>query len=171
VANKSQLAEQALHSIGGLYEVEWQARDMSDQDCWRIRQEKAVPIVETLHQWMLAQCDLVPNGSATAKALDYSLKRWVALTRYLEDGAVPIDNNQVENQIRPWALGRSSWLFARSLRSGKRPAAIMSLIQSARMNGHDAYGYLKDVLIRLPTQRASEIGELLPHQWVPAWLT
>jgi transposase len=96
VANKSQLAEQALHSIGGLYEVERQARDMSCEDRWRIRQEKAAPIINTLHDWMLAQRDLVPNGSATAKALDYSLKRWVALTRYLDDGAVPIDNNQVE---------------------------------------------------------------------------
>ncbi len=141
---------------------------MSDEDRWRIRQEMAVPIFKKLHDWMLAQRDLVPNGSATAKALDYSLKRWVALTRYLDDGAVPIDNNQVENQIRPWALGRSNWLFAGSLRSGKRAAAIMSLIQSARMNGHDPYAYLKDVLARLPTQRASEIGQLLPHQWVPA---
>jgi len=166
VANKSQLAEQALHSISGLYEVERQARDMSDEDRWRIRQEMAVPIIKKLHDWMLAQRDLVPNGSATAKALDYSLKRWVALTRYLDDGAVPIDNNQVENQIRPWALGRSNWLFAGSLRSGKRAAAIMSLIQSARMNGHDPYAYLKDVLTRLPTQRASEIVQLLPHQWV-----
>lgn len=71
---------------------------------------------------------------------------------------MPIDNNQVEIEIRPWALGRSNWLFARSLCSSKRAAAIMSLIQSARMNGHDPYVYLKDVLARLPTQRASEIG-------------
>jgi len=79
--------------------------------------------------------------------------RWIgwaslALTRYLDDGAVPIDKNQVENQKRPWALGRSNWLFAGSLRIGKRAAAIMSLIQSARMNGHDPYAYLKDVLTR-----------------------
>ncbi|WP_434702557.1 IS66 family transposase [Pseudomonas sp. Z1-12] len=167
VANKSQLAEQVLCSIGGLYEVERQARDMSDEDRWRIRQDKAAPIIKTLQDWMLTQRDLVPNGSATAKALDYSLKRWAALTRYLEDGAVPIDNNQVENQIRPWALGRSNWLFAGSLRSGKRAAAIMSLIQSARMNGHDPYAYLKDVLTRLPTQRSSEIGRLLPDHWRP----
>jgi len=100
--------------------------------------------------------------------LDYSLKRWLALTRYVEDGAVPIDNNQVENQIRPWALGRSNWLFAGSLRSGKRAAAIMSLIQSARMNGHDPYAYLKDVLTRLPAQKASALVELLPHNWVSA---
>ncbi|PIB40333.1 transposase [Pseudomonas sp. 2822-15] len=144
---------------------------MSNEDRWRLRREIAVPIAGKLHDWMLAQRDLVPEGSATAKALDYSLKRWVALTRYLDDGAVPIDNNQVENTIRPWALGRSNWLFAGSLRSGQRAAAIMSLIQSARMNGHDPYAYLKDVLKRLPTQKASEIGQLLPHQWVPAWLT
>ena len=154
--------------MGSLYEIERQARDMSDEERWRIRQKKASLILDTLHDWMLAQRDLVPNGSATAKALDYSLKRWQALTRYVEDGAVPIDNNQVENQIRPWALGRSNWLFAGSLRSGKRAVAIMSLIQSARMNGHDPYAYLKDVLTRLPTQRASEVGQLLPHQWAPA---
>ncbi len=166
--NKSQLAEQALHSIGGLYEIERQAREMTDEDRWRIRQEKAAPLIDALHTWMLAQRDLVPEGSAIAKALDYSLKRWGALARYIEDDAVPIDNNPVENQIRPWALSRSNWLFAGSLRSGKRAAAIMSLIQSARMNGHDPYAYLKDVLTRLPTQRASEIDQLLPHQWVPA---
>ncbi|AZE96768.1 Mobile element protein [Pseudomonas orientalis] len=165
VANKSQLAEQALHSIGGLYEVERKAKEMSDEDRWRLRQEMAIPIAEKLHEWMLDQRELVPEGSATAKALDYSLKRWVALTRYLNDGAVPIDNNRVENTIRPWALGRSNWLFAGSLRSGKRAAAIMSLIQSARMNGHDPFAYLKDVLTRLPTQRASAIDQLLPHQW------
>jgi hypothetical protein len=159
------LAEQALHSIGGLYEVERQAKDMSDEDRRQSRQEMAVPIEAKLHEWMLAQRGLVPEGSATAKALDYSLRRWVALTRYLDNGAVPIDNNAVENQIRPWALGRSNWLFAGSLRSGKRAAAIMSLIQSARMNGHDPYAYLKDVLTRLPTQKASEVNKLLPSHW------
>jgi hypothetical protein len=131
VANKSLLAEQALHSIGGLYEVERHAKEMSNEDRWRLRQKSAVPIAEKLHEWMLAQRELVPEGSATAQALDYSLKRWVALTRYLEDGAVPIDNNQIENLIRPLAHGRSNCLFAGSLRSGKRAAAIMSLIQSA----------------------------------------
>jgi hypothetical protein len=91
-------------------------------------------------------------------------KRWIALTRYLDDGAVPIDNNWCEHQIRPWALGRSNWLFAGSLRSGERAAAIMSLIQSARTNGHDPYAYLKDVPTRLPSQRTRDICELLPHR-------
>ena len=124
-------------------------------------------IIDMLHAWMIAQRVLVHDGSATSKALDYSLKRWAALSRYLDDGVVPIDNNWAENQIRPWALGRKNWLFAGSLRRGKRAAAIMSLIQSARLNGHDPYAYLKDVLTRLPTQRASEIAELLPHKWRP----
>lgn len=168
MANKSQLAEQALHSIGDLYEIERQAKEMSDVERRRLRQEIAVLIAGKLQEWKLAQRELVPEGSATAKALDYSLKRWVALTRYLDDGAVLIDNNACENTTRPWALGRSNWLFAGSLRSGKRAAAIMRLIQSARINWHDPYAYLKDVLKRLPSQRASEIERLLPHQWIPA---
>jgi hypothetical protein len=79
----------------------------------------------------------VPQGSAIAKAIDYSLRRWQALTRFVEDGRIPIDNNWIENQMRPIALGRKNWLFAGSLRAGKRAAAIMSLIQSAKLNGHD----------------------------------
>lgn len=103
----------------------------------------------------------------TAKTILYSLKRWEALTRYLDDGAVPIDNNWVENQIRPWAFGRSNWLFAGSLRSGQRAANIMTLIQSAKINGLDPQAYLKDVMEKLPTHRASKINELLPHNWRP----
>jgi len=97
---------------------------------------------------MVAQRKLVSEGSAIAKALDYSLKRWEALTRYLDDGHVPIDNNWVENQVRPWAIGRANWLFAGSLRVGQRAAAIKSLLRSAQLNGHEPHAYLKDVLTR-----------------------
>src|SRR5699024_12562888 len=100
---------------------------------------------------MLAQRTLVPDGSGTAKALDYSLKRWTALTRYLEDGRVPIDNNHIEQQIRPLALGRKNWLFAGSLRAGQRAAAVKTLIQSAKVNGQAPLAYLGDLLARLPT--------------------
>ena len=117
---------------------------------------------------MLLQRQKVPDGSATAKALDYSLRRWEALTRFVDDGQLPIDNNWIENQIRPIAIGRNNWLFAGSLRAGQRAAAVMSLIQSARMNGHDPYAYLKDVLTRLPTHKAGRIEELLPHCWQPS---
>lgn len=74
---------------------------------------------------------LLPDDSATAKALDYSLKRGIALTRYLDDGQLPIDNNHIEQKIRPIAIGRNNWLFAGSLRAGKRATAIMTLMQSA----------------------------------------
>lgn len=116
---------------------------------------------------MVAHRLKVPDESATAKALNYSLTRWQALTRYLDDGTLPADNNYLENRIRPIALGRSNWLFAGSLRAGQRAAAIMSLIQSARMNGIDPYAYLKDVFTRLPTLPASRIEDLLPHHWAP----
>lgn len=76
-----------------------------------------------------------------------------------------MDNNWLENRIRPVTLGRSNWLFAGSLRAGRRAAVIMSLIQSAKLNGHDPYRYLKDVLERLPTHPANRINELLPHCW------
>lgn len=168
ITNKSVLAEQALRYIAALYEVEREVRDLEPDARRRIRQEKAAPLMDAFHAWMIAQRELVHEGLGITKALDYSLKRWAALSRYLNDGTVPIDNNHIENQIRPWALGRKNWLFAGSLRSGQRAAALMSLIQSAKLNGHDAYAYLKDVLTRLPTQRASEVGELLPHRWQPA---
>ena len=165
-ANQSQLAEQALQYIGQLYEVEREGRELLAEQRRQLRQDKARPIIDDLHSWMLGQRQKVPEGSAIAKALDYSLKRWAALVRYLDDGNLPIDNNWIENQIRPWALGRANWLFAGSLRSGQRGAALMTLIQSARLNGHDPYAYLKDVLTRLPTQKASALAELLPHNWV-----
>ncbi len=155
VTNKSQFAEQVLRYIQLLYEIEGEVRDLEPDLRRRIRQKKAVPVMEALHAWMIAQRDLVHDGSAISKALDYSLKRWTALSRYLDDGALPVDNNWAKNQIRPWALGRKNWLFAGSLRSGKRAAAIMSLILSARLNG------------RLPRQRASDIAQLLPHRWQP----
>jgi len=87
--------------------------------------------------------------------------------RFIDDGDLPIDNNWVENQIRPIAIGRNNWLFAGSLRAGKRAAAVMGLVHSARLNGHDPYAFLRDVLERLPTQPASRIGELLPYRWQP----
>ena len=107
---------------------------------------------------MLLQRQKVPEGLASAKALDYNLRHWGALTRFVGDGQLPVDNNWIENQIRPAAIGRNNWLFAGSLRAGRRAAAVMSLIQSARMNGHDPYAYLRDVMARLPMQRASQLN-------------
>ena len=166
--HKSTLAQQALALFGRLYEVEREVADLPAEERLQIRQAKAKPAADSLRAWLAAQRQKVPPGSATAKAMDYSLTRWAALTRYLDDGELPADNNWVENQIRPIAIGRNNWLFAGSLRAGKRAAAIMSLVHSARLNGHDPHVYLKDVMQRLPTQPASRIGELLPHHWQPA---
>jgi hypothetical protein len=133
------------------------------------RRARAAPIAAALHAWLMAHRIKVPHGRATARAMDYSLNRWSALKRYLGHARLPIDNNHDERQIRPWATGRKNWLLAGALAAGQRAAAIPSLIQSAKLNGHDLYAYLKDVLERLPTQRASEIEALLPRRWVRSY--
>ena len=167
VSNKSQIAEQALRYISELYDVEREVKDLNTDERRQARQTRSKPLADAFHQWLVLQRQKITDGSATAKALDYSLKRWTALSRFLNDGQLPIDNNWIENQIRPIAIGRNNWLFAGSLRAGQRAAAVMSLIQSAKLNGHDPYAYLKDVLARLPTQKNSQIEELLPHRWQP----
>jgi transposase len=163
--HRSEIAAEALVFFGALYDTEREAREQRLDAIarQRLRQERARPIADTLREWLIRYRLKVPDGSATAKAIEYSLGRWEPLTRYIEDGDLPIDNNWLENRIRPVALGRSNWLFAGSLRAG----VVMSLIQSAKLNGHDPYRYLKDVLERLPTQPASRIEELLPHGWRP----
>lgn len=165
VNHKSTVGEQALKFFIQLYEIERDVRELHPDERRRIRQQRSRPVADALHQWLRQQRRLVPEGSATARAIDYSLKRWGALMRFIDDGALPADNNWVENQIRPIALGRSNWLFAGSLRAGQRAAAIMTLLHSARLNGHEPHAYLRDVLERLPTQPASCIAELLPHHW------
>jgi len=166
--HKSSLAAEALTLFGKLYEIERELAELDDDERRRRRQSDARPVADALHAWLLAQRQKVPAGSATARAIDYSLGRWSALMRYLDDGALPPDNNRVENLIRPIALGRNNWLFAGSLRAGQRAAAVMSLVHSAKLNGHDPHAYLRDVLERLPTQPASRIAELLPYHWQPA---
>lgn len=166
--HQSPVGEQALKFFIQLYEIEREVRDLPAIERKTVRQDKTRKIADALHQWLTQQRQKVPEGTATAKAIDYSLKRWTALVRFIDDGELPIDNNWVENQIRPIALGRNNWLFAGSLRAGKRAAAVMSLVHSARLNGHEPHAYLRDVLERLPTQPARRIGELLPHRWQPA---
>lgn len=165
-ASASDVAEQALVLFKSLYEIEELAKDLDAQARWRMRQTRSKPIAEKFHAWMISQRLLATDGTRLARALDYSLKRWTALVRFLDDGRLPIDNNRAESLIRPIAMGRSNWLFAGSLRAGKRAAAVMSLIQSAKLNGHDPYVYLKDILTRLPTHPNSKIEELLPHNWI-----
>jgi len=167
VNHGSQVGRQALRFCQSLFRIEREIEDETPEERRRIRQRKSLRVLAVFHRWLLAQRQLVPPGSATIKAIDYSLRRWDELTHFVDDGDVPISNNWVENHIRPIALGRSNWLFAGSLRAGKRAAAVMSLLHSARINGHEPYAYLKDVLERLPTQPASRVDDLLPHRWKP----
>lgn len=166
-AHGSAVGEEALKFYTALYDIEREIADSDAEHRREVRQQRSRAVVDTLHRWLRLKRQEVPDGSATAKAIDYSLGRWAALTRYIDDGDLPIDNNWVENQIRPIAIGRNNWLFAGSLRAGKRAAAIMSLLHSARLNGLNPHAYLRDVLERLPTQPNGRIDELLPHRWQP----
>ena len=170
VANKSTVVAQALAQIAALYAVESYIRDKKlDPDATKAyRQCHAVPILNDLKRWFDATRGRALDNSGLAHAIDYALARWPGLVRYTEDGHFPIDNNPVENALRPIALGRKNWLFLGSPRGGERAACIMSLIATAKANGHDPYAYLKDVLTRLPTHPNREISDLLPHYWKPA---
>ena len=163
----SPIAAKALEYIGHIYDIERTVVDVECEVRRQIRDRHSRPLMEALREWMILQRSLVPDGSATAKALEYSLRRWDALARFVEDGRLPVDNNHLEGQIRPIAVGKHNWLFAGSLRAGQRAAAVMTLVNSARLNGHDPYAYMKDVLQRLPTHKMSAIAELLPHRWQP----
>lgn len=127
-----------------------------------LRTEKSLPLLASLHDWLQQTRLRTAPNSTTTKAIDYSLKRWPALARYAETGDLPIDNNPVENSIRPIALGKKNWLFAGSERAGQRAAVIQTLLGTAKLNGLDPAAWLKDTLERLPNWPNRRIDELLP---------
>jgi transposase len=161
-------AHEALEPIAELYRIEAEAKGFDPPQRHAYRLQHAVPIIERIRAWMSDLRPRVAEGTGLARAIDYMLKRWSALVRYLEDGRYPIDNNRCENAIRPIALGRKNFLFVGSERAGQRAAVIMSLIATAKQCGHDPHAYLKDVLTRLPTHPNLRITELLPHRWRPS---
>ena len=163
--NASQIAGEALALIAKLYEIEREAKDLGNEDRLLARQQRSKPVADALHAWLTTQRQLLVKADATARAIDYSLSNWPALTTFLDDGAVPIDNNAAENAIRPLAVGRKNWLFVGSQSAGERAAVLMSLIESAKLNGHDPWAYLKDVFERLPTLKNRDLAQLLPHNW------
>lgn len=162
LASGSEIAAEALARIGVLYRIEQAAQQMSPEQRHAYRQEHAVPALARLKTWLDALQSKVMGNSGTARALAYTLRRWEALVRYAEDGRHPIDNNPIENAIRPIALGRKNWLFAGSVQAGRRAAAIMSLLATAKANGLDPHAWLTDTLARLPTTLDRDIDTLLP---------
>lgn len=166
-AGASAVASQALQRMATLYRIEQEVAMASSAERLDARQRRSVPLWNELHAWLRHERARVPDGGGIAAAIDYSLRRWVALGRFLHDGDVSIDNNHIENLMRPWAMGRKAWLFAGSELAGQRAAMVMSLVQSARLNGHEPWAYLKDVLERLLEHPNHRIDELLPHRWTP----
>ena len=155
-------AEEALRRIGKLYAIEEQAREMDHAARATHRQQYSVPLLTDMHAWLIRLRVATADGSGLARAIDYSLNRWTSLIRYAQTGNLPIDNNPVENAIRPIALGKKNWLFAGSERAGKRAAAIQSLFATAKLNGIEPSAWLKDTLEKLPVWTMRRIDELLP---------
>lgn len=155
-------ATEALRRIGELYAAEEAARLMEDAARALHRQQNSVPVLADMHGWLIRLRITTADGSGLARAIDYSLNRWASLIRYAQTGNLPIDNNPVENAIRPIALGKKNWLFAGSERAGKRAAAIQSLFATAKLNGIEPAAWLKDTLEKLPVWTMRRIDELLP---------
>jgi transposase len=161
-ASGSPVAEEALRRIGQLYAIEQQAAGMTAPQRAALREQHAMPVLADLHGWLVVTQRSVAAGSGTAKAIEHALKRWAGLQRYASSGSLPIDNNPVENAIRPIAIGKKNWLFAGSERAGRRAAAIQSLFATAKLNGLDPAHWLADTLEKLPTCPNSKIDSLLP---------
>lgn len=165
---KTGKAHEGLKYIGLLYQIERNAKalklDFTERR--KLREKEAVPIVEKMQGWLLRSKEQVPPQSGIGQAINYALNQWPHLIRYIHYGAVEIDNNWVENQIRPFALGRRNWLFTKNEASGQKAALLYSLIQSAKLNDMNPRIYLHYVLTQVHALRRKEINavELLPHR-------
>jgi transposase len=129
-----------------------------------VRNERSRPLIAELETWLRTQRGKLSRKSETAKAIDYSLKRWLALTRFLADGRLCISNNAAERALRGIAVGRHNWTFAGSDEGARRAAAVYTLIETAKLNGIDPQAWLADVLARLPDHPMRRVGELLLWQ-------
>jgi len=164
-AKKAGSAHQALSFIQKLYGVEKQAHELNDTERKKLREEKSRPILDAFKQWLDTLINRVLPKSPLATAVNYALKNWQALERYLEDGMLAIDNNAAERLIKPIKIGAKNYLFAGSDQGGENAAVLYSLIETCKLHQINPYDYLRDVLTRLPTQLNSKIDELLPWNW------
>jgi transposase len=160
-------AKWMLVKLQALYALERQAREaqMSFEARHALRQEYALPVLAEIKAWLGQQCTQVLPKSAIGKAIGYMLGQWPKLAKYVADGRLEIDNNLVENAIRPVALGRKNYLFAGSHEGAKRAAIIYSLVATAKLHNVEPFAYLKDLLTRLPDHPHHKLAELLPQNW------
>ena len=163
-------SEQALLLIQQLYAVERLAREqnLDPEDRYSLRQEKSVPLMDALGQWLVNEYPTVLPKSAIGKAFHYLIARYNKIYIYLQDGRLEIDNNLIENSIRPVALGRKNYLFAGSHSGAEKAAMVYSLLGSCKLQDINPYDYLKDILESLPEHPVNRLYELLPPNWKPA---
>lgn len=162
MANRSPIATEAIRRIGALYRIEREIRGGLPAQRALVRQERAGPLLDSLQQWLSTALQTVSAKSELAGAIRYSLVRWIALTRYRDDGRIEIDNNSAERSIRPLVLERRNYMFAGSDAGGESAANIYSLIGTALLNGMDSYLYLHHVLERIAEHPINRIDQLLP---------
>lgn len=161
---KNGQAAYAIKLIAKLYVIEKTNKESNADLRYQARLEHAVPIIDKLRQWLDETKPKVPPKSTLGKALQYLDNQWSRLIAYLEDGQYPIDNNPVENAIRPFAIGRKNWLFSASINGAKASANLYSLIETAKANDLEPYAYLKRVFTELPNaQSYDDVEQLLPR--------
>jgi transposase len=161
-ATGSPQAKVALERIARLYAVEAHIRGSPPEHRRQMRQTQAMPVLTEHHHWLRETLQLAGKKSALGLAIHYSLARWAALMRYASDGRIEMDNNIVERQIRPIALGKKNWLFAGSDAGGERAASIYSLMNTAKMHGLNPQHYLRTVFERIADHPINRIDALLP---------
>ena len=165
-ATGSPIAGEAVRRIAGLYAIEKQIRGKPPAERLAVRQAQTRPLVMDLRQWLEVQLPRVPQSGKLAEAIRYALVRWDGLSRFLDDGRIELDTNPVERAIRPVALGRKNHLFAGSDNGARRWATICSLVETAKLNNVEPFGYLASVLQRMVDDHpASRLDELLPWNW------
>lgn len=168
VADRSPTAAEALRRIGLLYAIEREIRGQPPAERSAVRRTRAAPILDELHTWLRETIATLSAKSPLAQAIQYTLTRWTALTRYVADGTVEIDNNAAERAIRALVLGRRNYLFAGSDAGGETAARLYSLIGTCRLNGLDPHHYLRHVLERIATHPINRIESLLPWHVGPS---
>lgn len=162
------LANEAIEIIRKLYEIEETIKDKKLDERHQVRIEKSKPILDEFRKWLDEHRGKIPPQSQLGMALNYAHNEWSYLVRYIDDGRFAIDNNAVENAIRPFAVGRKNWLFSDSVAGAKASAAIYSVMISAKQNSHNEYAYFRYLLEKLPlAEKAEDFEALLPHRLLP----
>lgn len=162
--NDAERATYVLSKMQELYAIERQAKkeSLSHEQRYRLRGERAIPVLKELEEWLKTNISEVLPKSAIGKAIAYSLKLWPRLKRYTENGKWAIDNNMVENSIRPVALGRKNYLFAGSYEAAQNAAMMYSFLETCKMNGIEPFEWLKQTITKIPDCKVSELERLLP---------